>query len=128
MRTRLFLMLGVLLVAAPAIARRDYATQDRARLDKALAGKSAGPARDCIELRDIENSTVIGGSIVYKVSRKTLYRNDLEGGCQLSRHDPTLVNRVFGARLCRGDLVSTIDLQSGFEGPHCVLGAFTPYR
>ena len=128
MRVAILLLSGALLVAAPASARRDYAAEDKVKLAKALDGKSAGATRDCITLRDIERSTVVGSSILYKTGRKTLYRNDMVGGCRLSRHDPTLVNRVFGTRLCRGDVVSTIDLGSGFEGPHCVLGDFTLYQ
>ena len=31
-------------------------------------------------------------------------------------------------RLCRGDVITRTDLQSGFESGFCVAGDFTPYR
>ncbi len=100
-----------------------------AELGKALAGKSAGKPQSCIRLRDTRSTQQIGDrTIMYEVSRKLTYRNDPVGGCfGLSRKD-TLLTRTFGDELCRGDLVTPIDLISGSQSGSCILGDFVPYR
>jgi hypothetical protein len=100
-----------------------------AELGKALAGKVAGKPQSCIYLRDARSTQQIGDkTIMYEVSRKLTYRNDPLGGCSgLGRQD-TLVTRTFGNQLCRGDIITPVDLTSGMQSGACILGDFVPYR
>ena len=53
-----------------------------ADLDKALAGKVAGEKMSCINREPQTNLTVISNNVVlYKVSRKLVYKNELIGSC-----------------------------------------------
>lgn len=100
-----------------------------AALDKALDGKVPGEKVACInqiqrtDLRIISNSLIL-----YRVSRKLVYRNDLIGRCTgLTRGDPLIV-RSFGGQYCRGDLAQTANLTVGTLSGSCALGDFVPYR
>jgi hypothetical protein len=100
-----------------------------AELGKALAGKSAGKPQSCIRLRDSRSTQRIGDrTIMYEVSRRLTYRNDPLGGCSgLSSHT-TLVTRTWNDELCRGDIVTPVDLGTGSQSGSCMLGDFIPYR
>jgi hypothetical protein len=100
-----------------------------AELDKALEGKVAGKPQSCIDLGRSQSTEQIGEkTIIYRVSRKLLYRNDVRSTCPSLGRDYALVTRVFGSQLCRGDLVQPTDLTTGFSGGTCSLGDFVPYR
>jgi hypothetical protein len=100
-----------------------------ADLDKALEGKNAGKPQSCIDLNRSQSTEQVGDkTIIYRVSRKLLYRNDLRSSCAGLGRDYALVTRVFGSQLCRGDLVQPTDLTTGFSGGTCSLGDFVPYR
>lgn len=98
-------------------------------LERALAGKVAGEKVSCIRREPQANLTAISGNVLlYRVSRRLIYRNDLIGNCSgLSRGD-TLVVQTFGSQYCRGDMARSADLVSGMVTGACALGDFTPYR
>ncbi|MFM9852394.1 MAG: hypothetical protein ACKVOJ_06255 [Sphingomonadaceae bacterium] len=100
-----------------------------ADLDKALAGKVAGKPQNCINLTQSYSTEQIGDkTILYKVNRKFLYRNDLRSSCPNLGRDYGLVTRIYGSQLCQGDLVQPTDFTTGFSGGVCSLGAFVPYQ
>lgn len=99
-----------------------------ADLDKALAGKIAGKPQNCISLTQSYSTEQIGEkTILYKVSRKFLYRNDLRSSCPSFGRDYGLVTRIYGSQLCSGDVVRPTDFTTGFSGGACSLGEFVPY-
>lgn len=99
-----------------------------ARLAKALEGRIAGKPVDCVAQDQLRGSEIIGdNTILYRQSRRRIWRNDLAGGCPGLRGDPILVTEPFGTRLCKGDLFTPVDRLSGFTSGKCRFGAFTPY-
>jgi hypothetical protein len=100
-----------------------------AELGKELEGKVAGKPQSCINLRDAYSTQQVGDkTILYKVNRKLVYRNDPQGGCTALGRDRALVTRLFSSQLCRGDIVTPTDFTTGFSGGSCALGDFVPYR
>jgi hypothetical protein len=114
-------------------ASRDarYAKED-ARLEKELAGLTPGKPQNCIHLRDaygtrsFENGK---GTLIFRVSRKLVYRTDTNGSCNGIGRDRALVTHLFGSgQLCRGDIAHSADLVAGFTGGSCAMSDFIPYK
>jgi hypothetical protein len=124
---RILILSAAIIIALPAASSKPRIS-DAERLEKALAGRTAGKPMSCVSLRDLSGSEVIGDDIIYRVNRTLLYRNQSSGGCESARRGDALVTRTYSSRLCQGDIVRTADLQAGFESGSCVLGKFTPYR
>jgi len=100
-----------------------------AKLEKALEGKVAGEKQGCINREPRTNLTVISNNVLlYRVSRKLVYKNELIGSCNgLTRGDIMIV-RSFGSQMCRGDFTTTASPVSGMTSGACALGDFIPYR
>lgn len=113
-------------------ASRDarYAKED-ARLEKELAGLTPGKPQNCIHLRDANGTQSFEngkGTLIFRVSRKLVYRNDTQGSCNYIGRDRALVTRIFGSnQLCRGDIAHSADLVAGFVGGSCAMNDFVPY-
>ncbi len=101
-----------------------------ALLEENLAGKQAGEPTSCIS--NFGNNQLIKVSddtILYRVSARLVYRNDLRSSCPgLARDNDILVTRVFGSQICSGDIIRLVDRSSGIGGASCSYGKFTPYR
>ncbi len=127
-------LLGAVVLISGCAATDSPAVQARAaaysvELDKALEGKVAGKSRSCIDLRSANSTQQIGDrTILYKVSKKLVYRNDPIGGCSGLGRDRALVTRLYSTQLCRGDVVTPTDLTTGFSAGACPLGDFVPYE
>lgn len=101
---------------------------NEARMERALKGLTPGKPVNCItQTRPSYTTEAIGDVILYKVNKKLIYRNDTTGGCTAQNRYDALVARNFGTRLCRGNIVNTVDPQSGVQAGGCSLGTFTPY-
>ncbi|MET0372238.1 MAG: hypothetical protein ABW039_12790 [Sphingobium sp.] len=99
------------------------------KLDKALAGLTPGTKVACISRFPSTDLTVISGNVLlYRVSRKLVYRNDLIGSCTGLTRGDALVTRSWGSDICRGDIAHSADLSIGMPTGSCALGDFTPYR
>jgi hypothetical protein len=100
------------------------------KLDKHLAGKVAGPPVSCIPLTLADNSIRVSDNIIlYRVSKRLVYRNDLANRCPgLGRDDDIIVLKTLGSQLCDGDIIQLADRYNGFTKGACSLGKFTPYR
>ncbi|WP_313804002.1 hypothetical protein [Sphingobium sp.] len=98
-------------------------------LERALAGKVAGEKTSCVNRESQASLTAISSSVLlYRVSGRLVYRNDLIGSCSgLSRGD-TLIIKTWGSQYCRGDMATSADLTTGMVTGNCALGDFTPYR
>jgi hypothetical protein len=100
-----------------------------ATLDKALAGKVAGEKVSCINREPQTNLTVISNNVLlYRVSKRLIYKNDLIGSCNGLTYGDTMIVRSFGSQLCRGDFTTSANLVTGMTTGSCALGDFVPYR
>ncbi len=101
---------------------------NEARIERALTGLTPGKPVSCIaQTRPGYTTEAIGDVILYKINKKLIYRNDTTGGCTARNRQDALVVRNFGTQLCSGNIVRTVDPQSGVEAGGCSLGTFTPY-
>jgi Family of unknown function (DUF6491) len=100
------------------------------RLDKELAGKTAGKPVNCISTFNSDNMVRISDDILlYRVSGNLVYKNNLRFSCPgLARDNDIIVSEQFGGQKCKGDLLKLVDRTSGIPGPVCSLGEFVPYR
>lgn len=116
--------LPALLLAAPAAA--DPAAD---RLARAVEGRVAGEAVDCIDLRRVRSSEiVVDTAIVYRMNDGTVFVNVPEAGARsLSRWDVP-VYRTHLSRLCDIDVVHLYDQGLRFQTGAVFLGSFVPYR
>ena len=114
----------------PASSPKPLTEKQAKKLDKALKGKVAGEPVNCIPNFPNSGFTRISDDILlYRHSGRLVYQNRLRSTCPgLARNDDIIVTRVFGGRYCKGDLITLVDRTSGFPGPSCTLGQFTPYR
>lgn len=108
--------------------RAREAAQDRVELDKQLAGLVPGKPQSCIEPYRLNDTSRVGDTILYKASRREIYRNDTSGGCFGLRRGDAIVTKSYTGQLCRGDIVQTVDLISHFPSGSCSFGEFVPYR
>lgn len=101
-----------------------------ALLEKNLEGKQAGDPVNCISNSGSPQLIKVSDDILlYRVSSRLVYRNDLQPSCPgLARDTDIMVTKVFGGQLCRGDIIRLVDRSSGIGGGGCAYGKFTPYR
>lgn len=127
--TGLAAVLGATAVIAAPDAAPALSAKDQAKLDKALAGKTAGASQTCIPLVQIRNTTYVGNrTILYRISSNLVYRNDPPGGCPGLREGAGLITTTTTGMLCSGDIAQVRDFVAGFSTGACALGDFVPYR
>lgn len=114
------------LLAAPAVTAGERLTGE-AKLAKMLEGRVAGEPTSCVNTYANTDMTVIDGTALVFKRGSTLYVNRTLDPDQIDQHD-TLVTRTHGSRLCRHDIVYTIDLPMGFYTGNVFLTDFVPYR
>lgn len=125
MRLAAFMMIPLLLaVPAATQAKKDRLT-DEQRLTKVLDGMTPGKPRSCIRLRDAQGPDAYGDTLIFRVSRREIYRTEAKG-CG-GRDGDAFITRTYGSELCRGDILRRADLMAGFETGFCTVGPFTPY-
>ena len=107
-----------------------YSARTEAGLARELAGRTAGPPRNCIPSRDLLGNRSVGeGAVIFSTrSRKLIYVNRPPAGCPEIRPGMALRTRTTGTQLCRGDIVEVFDPVMGFGRGACSLGDFQPYR
>lgn len=129
-----FVLPALLLVSGTAALsgdqgyRQRQAAKDQLALDRALAGLVPGTPKQCIDQRRFFDTQRVGDTILYKYSRREIYRTDTSGGCFGMRSGDAIVTRTTTGSICRGDIVRTIDLASRVPSGSCVFGAFIPYK
>jgi hypothetical protein len=115
-------------VAAPA-QKPAKPDRDRIAYEKLLAGKTPGPAQNCIDTRWTRPQlTAYQGKLLYRVSKKLVYVTDTGGGCEAVTRGDTIVTRQFQTQLCRGDIAQTVNLPARIPSGSCAMGDFVPYR
>lgn len=128
-----FILPVILLCASTAALSSDHgraereAAKNRADLDTALAGLVPGTSQQCIDSHDQYETQRIGDTILYKLSRRKIFRADTNGGCfGLARGD-AIISQQFGSQLCAGDQIRTVDLASHIPSGVCTIRTFVPY-
>lgn len=109
---------GFALVAAPITAQ-----------DGRDDGKAPGDARSCINLNEIDRTSVIDdNTILFYTHGRDVYRNYLPQSCPELRNEQRFMYRVSLAQLCSNDTITVLeDAGFGFmPGPTCGLGKFAP--
>lgn len=115
--------------ATGPVPRAELTARQQLKLDKALDGKVAGEPVRCISRFQGDNMSVVSDStLVYRVNRNLVYRNDLQGSCRGLASGDTLVMELHGNQYCRGEMAHVVDLTTGMRGGSCALGDFIPYR
>lgn len=130
MRGWMFLTMALPLAAcAGSYEPAPLTEKQMSKLEKELAGKEQGEKTSCISRFPSSAMRVISDNVlIYRVSAKLVYRNDLIGSCTgLSRGD-ALVIRTFNSQYCRGDIAQAVDMTTKIPGSSCALGDFTAYR
>lgn len=112
---------------ATTAASEQSDARERARLEKALAGLTAGEPVRCLRHDQFNQIRTFDDTILYVAGRNRLWRNDVVGGCAGLRHGDIVVTRSFGSQVCDGDIIQTRAPMGGFISGSCSLGKFTPY-
>ena len=100
-----------------------------ARLEEALAGRTAGAPVACLQQREIRGRRAIDEqTILFEATGSVVYVNRTRNACAGLRPWHALRTRTLGTSVCEGDLVVPFDSTSGIEYGGCTLGEFTPYR
>lgn len=114
-------------MTAPATAEVAEPSKGEIKLAKMLEGREAGEPTSCVRLFPTSNLTVIDGTALVYKQGGTLYVNVPRDPDNIDQHD-TLVTRPFGNRLCKTDIVTTIDPFTGFNTGNIYLSEFVPYK
>ncbi|SFS04853.1 hypothetical protein [Sphingomonas jatrophae] len=128
----------LLLAAAPASAelgrlKSPMLAADAARAaltpaaQKAVAGRTALPSVDCIDLRRSYATRIVDNrTILWEQSPRRLFLNMPPRGCRTLAAYRTIVTRSGDSRLCVGDMARVLGQQGNIVG-QCRLGRFVPY-
>jgi hypothetical protein len=93
-----------------------------------LAGRMAGAPVECVDRTRVGGPDIIDDrTILYRESRKRIWRNDLPAACPGLRPTATLIMQAYGSDMCRNDRFQPREPGSVIPGPDCRLGSFTPY-
>jgi hypothetical protein len=119
------------LTGCVASAEHSNGTQTKAEreLADALKDRVAGTPVDCIDTFQASGGPQIidNNTILYRQVGKTIWRNDLKGGCPGLHQGDTLVVEQYGSQLCRNDRFRSVTPGSSIPGATCLFGKFTPY-
>ena len=106
----------------------ERAATTEGKLDTALAGLTPGETTDCLPITTrSEQTTGYGSTLLFRVSRGLVYRNETGGGCEGVERQDILVTVSYGGRLCRGDIARTVQPVARVPTGSCTLGSFTKY-
>ena len=114
--------------AADSATRRQT---DEQKLAAALSGLVPdGKPTDCLEQYRTSPAQIesYGGTILYKVSKGLIYRNDTGGGCENIASGDIFVTESNAGRLCKGDIGRTVSQLGRAMTGSCALGSFVAYR
>lgn len=132
---RIIMLLTLLATSGCALSSRDKAqlaerkASTQQQLETVLAGLTRGRTETCLSsVRRTYDTQRIGDTILYKVNRNLIYRNDTTGGCSNGRPDDILVTSIPQPGLCRGDIVRTFEPYISVQTGSCGLGDFVAYE
>ena len=131
MKRNLMMIAPLALAACTATADEppQFTEKQAQKLEKQLAGKTPGKPVSCISAFPRTEMIAINDRVVlYKVSNKLVYKNELLGSCSGLKYGDALVLTLHSSQYCRGDIAHTVDLPAGIHSGSCALGDFIPYR
>jgi len=98
-----------------------------ADLDHILGNRTEQRTVACVPIRNLGGNRTVGDAIVFGGGQRRIYVNHPPGGCPDLRSGRSLTFHATTGQLCRGDIVTVVDLISGTSFGGCGLGDFTPY-
>ncbi len=106
---------------APMVAEED--------LNKALAGRVAGPPQECVDEPGLGGNQSYGrGAILFgDTTEKVVYVNRPPAGCPEIDSMRAIRASSSSTRLCRGYIITVFDPVTRMSYGTCTLGPFTPY-
>lgn len=115
--------------AAPLLlATLAAAPADTPDVAKALAGRTAGAAVNCVDLSQIQGPQIVDATtILYRQSGRRVWRTGPVGACPALRPIATLIVQVYGGQLCRNNRFQVLDANSTIPSGYCRFTRFTPY-
>lgn len=128
------LVASTALFAAPSVGAGessesgDASTKGQIKLEKMLKGRVAGDPQSCIPIRPTTDVTIIDGTAIVYKSGRTLYVNTTTEPGRIDDDDALVRRTSMGHRLCKTDIITTIDRQNGFYTGNVALVDFIPYR
>lgn len=130
MRRILLTGLATVMLAGCAAEGAQRGESDEAALAQVLEERTAGPAVDCVNMHDLRGNRGYGeDAIVFQGRTNSLvYLNRPPAGCPELRDTRALRIESTTGRLCRMDIVTVFDPQTGISYGSCSLGDFVPYR
>ncbi|WP_156029824.1 hypothetical protein [Sphingomonas sp. URHD0057] len=105
--------------------------QSQEKFAKLTAGKVAGAPLSCLpSFRSSDMVVIDDDTIAFRNGPSQVYVNHMQGGgcLNLDGGRNTLVTRIPGPNLCRGDIAQVVDLPAGITVGSCVFGDFVPYK
>lgn len=120
------LPLTILLVGCAATGT-DTETREQRELAQELSGRTAGPAQNCVPVRQGDSLRIVDSRTLAYDQGRTIWVNRLDRGCAGLRPMNTLIAEVSGSQYCRGDRVRGLETGSSIPGPSCILRDFVPY-
>jgi hypothetical protein len=126
-----FLIAGLALAGCTAQAQEPPSGQGgQAKLEKLLAGKTAGAPISCLppKLSSRDMVVIDSRTVAFRDGRGRTYVNHLRGQCDnLGYGSYTLVTKSRGSGSCSGDVAEITDVRTGASVGSCALGEFVPY-
>lgn len=93
-----------------------------------LAGRVAGPPRDCLDIaRAMGPDIVDARTILYRQNGRRTWRAEVVGACPSLRPLARLIVEPTGAQLCRNDRFRVLGQNDIIPTGYCRFGRFTPY-
>lgn len=122
-----FVLMAAGLAAAPAASgtRNDGS---EAELARALAGRTAGPPRTCIDSQNVSGPQIIGDkTLLYRQSGARLWVTTLPDACPFLNDNVIVITDNYGTQLCSSNRFRTITRYTSIPSAVCRFGQFVPY-
>jgi hypothetical protein len=118
-----------LLACASTPDQVTHTPKAQAKLTQALAGRTAGPAVDCIRNYPANQMKIVDDSTILFDQGGTVYLQQPRGGCPgIGTPGNTLVTRSRGTNsTCSGDIANIVHFPSGMGRGACIFSQFIPY-
>ncbi|MBO9713570.1 DUF6491 family protein [Sphingomonas sp.] len=123
------LPLAALLGCTASTAMQSEPSKSDLALAKALEGRTAGKAEECISASFTSGPEIIDSkTVLYSEVGRTVWRNDIIGDCPSLKPSETIAIEIHGGQICHNDRFRVIPFGGGIPSAPCRLGKFTPYR
>lgn len=127
---RLSYVLTLAVVAATAAGAAISHNDDEAKRDlaKALAGHVPGKTVECIDPKFANGPQIISHDTLLYRQGSTIWKANVIGPCPSLEEGVTVINDIYGGRLCHNDKFRTLAPGESIPSAYCRLGNFTEYK